>query len=85
MLKNRKLLDTMNLTDFKVDPQDPTHWTDGKIYSPREGETYSCELTLIEANILEVRGYIGLPILGKTQTWTRATKDEKLQSVHGSE
>lgn len=84
-LKDRPLLGLMNLTDFISDPEDPNHWTDGKIYSPREGETYSCELTLSEANILNVRGYIGLPLLGKTQTWTRTTKDEKLPSVSESE
>lgn len=85
VLKNRKLLGLMNLTGFKAASQDPKRWTDGKIYSPREGETYSCEMTLIEPNTLEVRGYIGLPIFGKTQTWTRTTTDEKLQSVPDSE
>ncbi|MBN9412951.1 MAG: DUF2147 domain-containing protein [Candidatus Paracaedimonas acanthamoebae] len=85
VLKNRKLLGLMNLTGFKTASQDPRHWTDGKIYSPREGETYSCEMSLIEPNTLEVRGYIGLPIFGKTQTWTRTTTDEKLQSFPDAE
>lgn len=47
-------------------------WEDGEIYNPEDGETYSCTLTLQENGTLEVRGYIGWPIFGKTQIWTRA-------------
>jgi uncharacterized protein (DUF2147 family) len=83
--KERPLLGILNLFGFKVDHDNPTHWTDGKIYSPREGETYSCEMTLIDVNTLEVHGYIGLPIFGKTQTWSRTTKDEKLAVINESE
>lgn len=85
-LKGRKLNGLMNLMDFKAVPDEPFHWVDGKIYSPREGKTYSSELELSpEGNILTVRGYVGLPIFGQTQTWTRTTPEDKLIATPASE
>jgi uncharacterized protein (DUF2147 family) len=46
-------------------------WEDGKIYDPESGKDYSCNMTLINQNTLEVRGYVGISLLGRTQTWTR--------------
>lgn len=46
-------------------------WADGTIYNPEDGETYNCILTLDGQDTLKVRGYVGLPMLGKTQVWTR--------------
>lgn len=46
-------------------------WTNGRIYDPNSGKTYQCKLTLVDENILELRGYIGFSLLGRTETWTR--------------
>lgn len=46
-------------------------WTDGTIYDPNIGKTYACILRLKSANALEVRGYVGLSLFGRTETWTR--------------
>ncbi|GAB3274281.1 DUF2147 domain-containing protein [Larkinella harenae] len=46
-------------------------WEDGTIYNPEDGKEYSCKLTLKDPNTLDVRGYVGISLLGKTQTWTR--------------
>jgi uncharacterized protein (DUF2147 family) len=47
-------------------------WEGGKILDPENGKTYSLRLTPIEGGKkLEVRGYIGAPMLGRTQTWIR--------------
>lgn len=46
-------------------------WVDGEVYDAKSGKTYSCQMTLISKNELEVRGYIGLPMLGRTETFTR--------------
>ena len=46
-------------------------WSDGTIYNPEDGEIYSCTMSLLDANTLKVRGYVGLPLFGKTQVWTR--------------
>lgn len=47
-------------------------WEDGKIYDPTSGKTYSCVIKLADSNTLEMRGYIGTPLLGKTETWSRS-------------
>ncbi len=46
-------------------------WTDGKIYDPEVGKTYSCKMTLVTTNKLEVRGFVGISLLGRTVEWTR--------------
>lgn len=50
-------------------------WEDGWIYNPRDGQTYSATIKALAADKLEVRGYLGLSILGKSQIWTRAATD----------
>ncbi len=46
-------------------------WEGGFIYNPREGKTYKCKLTLENPDRLKVRGFIGISLIGKTNTWTR--------------
>lgn len=47
-------------------------WEDGRIYKPTNGKTYGGTATLVDANTLELEGYlISLPFLGKKSTWKR--------------
>lgn len=46
-------------------------WTGGTIYDPESGTTYKCKMTLAEPNKLEVRGYVGVSLFGRTTVWTR--------------
>ena len=46
-------------------------WEDGTIYDPENGSTYSCTIKMIDSNTLDVRGYIGLSVFGRTDTWKR--------------
>lgn len=46
------------------------HWDNGTIYDPESGRTYTCRITIKEDK-LEMRGYIGISQIGRTQTWTR--------------
>jgi uncharacterized protein (DUF2147 family) len=49
-------------------------WDGGEILDPESGSIYRCTLRPGAAGAkLEVRGYIGISLLGRTQTWTRAT------------
>lgn len=47
-------------------------YEDGTIYDPKNGKTYSCNITYKDANTLSIRGYIGISMLGRTTTWTRS-------------
>jgi uncharacterized protein (DUF2147 family) len=52
--------------------QDGDEYSCGKILDPDNGQIYSSKLTLIDSGKkLSVRGYIGIPLLGRTQTWLR--------------
>ncbi|MFH1715087.1 MAG: DUF2147 domain-containing protein [Elusimicrobiota bacterium] len=44
----------------------------GKIYDPENGKTYSCMITLTKNNLLKVRGFIGVSVIGRTEIWTKA-------------
>jgi uncharacterized protein (DUF2147 family) len=46
-------------------------WEDGTIYDPESGSTYSCVITMTDANTLDVRGYIGVSLFGRTDVWKR--------------
>lgn len=47
-------------------------WEGGTILDPANGKTYKSHLKVTDGgNRLEVRGYIGTPLLGRTQTWVR--------------
>jgi len=52
-------------------------WTDGKIYNLEDGRTYRGRLTLTSYDQLNVRGFIGIPFLGGSTTWTRAKTGTK--------
>ncbi|MFT4646254.1 MAG: hypothetical protein ACI8ZX_002679 [Planctomycetota bacterium] len=47
-------------------------WDSGKIYDPENGKTYACKMTLVDENHLDVRGFVGFSLLGRTENWTRA-------------
>jgi len=50
-------------------------WSDGTIYDPRNGKTYSCKMTMMMDGRLKVRGYVGISLFGETEIWTRPTAD----------
>lgn len=50
--------------------RDAAHATDGSLYDPKTGKTYHGMMTA-ESGRLDLRGYIGVPLFGRSQTWTR--------------
>ena len=47
-------------------------WDDGKILDPKNGKVYSAKMTPLNGGAkLEVRGYMGFSLLGRSQTWIR--------------
>ena len=49
-------------------------WSDGKIYDPQSGISYSCELQLKKKDILEIKGYLGESWVSRTVEWNRVKK-----------
>ncbi len=46
-------------------------WKNGKIYDPKNGKTYSAKITLVSSTRLDLRGYIGISLIGRTSAWTK--------------
>ena len=67
-LRNKPLLNLEILKNFIFDDG---KWIDGTIYDPKSGKTYSCKLTLKDANQLSVRGFIGVSLIGRTEVFKR--------------
>jgi len=68
-LRDRELLGLELFAGFHFDGDD--RWIEGTIYDPNSGKTYRCIITIVDDDTLKVRGYIGVPILGRTEIWTR--------------
>ena len=60
------------LRDIKQDASDKALWVGGDILDPNNGKVYKVRIKPVDGGKkLEVRGYIGAPMLGRTQTWIR--------------
>ena len=68
-LRNRPLAGLVFMNGFEYDSDNK--WDDGTIYDPESGKTYSCYMKMINKDKMEVKGYIGISLIGRTQTWTR--------------
>ncbi len=69
-MRNRPQMGLTLLENFSYDEENL--WTDGTIYNPDDGKTYSCKITMKNNETIEVRGYVGISLFGKTETWKRS-------------
>jgi uncharacterized protein (DUF2147 family) len=68
-LKGRPVI---GMTFLRALRREGERYTGGEILDPDDGKTYRCTVTMIEGGKkLEVRGYIGIPLLGRSQVWQR--------------
>ena len=67
--RTRPVLGLINVWGFIY--QEKNVWSEGNIYDPKNGNTYSCTIKMINPNTIEVRGFIGVSLIGRTDTWTR--------------
>ena len=62
---------------YGLKQENNNQWNKGEILDPENGKTYHCLLRLMEnGEKLKVRGYVGVPLLGRSQTWIRVTTPE---------
>jgi len=67
--RNTPLIGLILLKHLKKDGE--KGYNDGKIYDPKNGKTYSCKITY-NGNTLDLRGFVGISLIGRTSTWTVA-------------
>lgn len=67
--KDQPILGMTIISDLK---KDGDAWDHGQILDPENGKLYKCKMHLEDGgNKLVVRGYIGVSLLGRSQTWIR--------------
>jgi uncharacterized protein (DUF2147 family) len=76
-LRDRDVAGTVIMTGFVYDGKG--EWKRGKVYSPDNGKTYSGTLKLENLQTMLLRGYVGVPLLGRTERWTRKGEDAKAE------
>ena len=70
-LKGAPMLGMAIMAGMKKEDEKPV-WSGGTILDPKTGKTYKSTMELIEGGKkLSVRGYIGIPLLGRSQVWER--------------
>jgi uncharacterized protein (DUF2147 family)/fucose 4-O-acetylase-like acetyltransferase len=69
ILKERHVVGLRILKDLRS--AEDGRWTGGSVYDPESGKTYRCTLTIKDDDSLLLRGYLGIPMLGRTTRWFR--------------
>ncbi len=67
--RKRPILGLINIWGFTQTEKNV--WEEGNIYDPKNGSTYSCTIKMTNPKTLEVRGYIGVSLIGRTDVWTK--------------
>ena len=67
-LQDRFLVGLVLAKGFVYDPQEK-EWNSGEVYAPDDGKTYNGYLWL-EDGLLKLRGYVGIPLFGRTSVLT---------------
>ncbi len=70
--KDKPVMGMTIVRNVKHSSSDAELWDGGEILDPNNGKVYKVRLKPIDGGKkMEVRGYIGMPMLGRTQTWIR--------------
>jgi uncharacterized protein (DUF2147 family) len=67
--RDRPLCDLTFMYGFK--PAQPNGWEGGAIYDPDDGDTYHATMKLRPDGTLDLHGYIGISLIGRSEIWTR--------------
>ena len=71
--KDQPIVGMVIISGAKQDAEETDKWNGGMILDPAKGSTYKLILKTTDGGKkLDVRGYIGSPMFGRTQTWIRA-------------
>ena len=68
-LRKRPLIGLQIMHGFTE--QGDNTWGNGSCYDPKNGKSYRGKIRLTAHDRLELRGFIGIPLFGRTSVWTR--------------
>ena len=71
--RERPIIGLVFLSGFTQKSQ--TRWENGTVYDPKSGNTYSGSMELDGPEKINMRGFIGISLIGRTDVWTRVRKE----------
>ena len=77
-LRSRPILGMQLMWGFVYDGDGV--WTGGRVYDPESGDEYRGKLKLVDADTIELRGYVMIPLFGRTETWKRVSNASGIRS-----
>jgi len=83
-LREREVNGLVVLRDLRAAAREADVWRGGSIYDPGSGRTYRVVLRLSGPDRIEVRGYVGFELLGRTTTWLRVGAEGICSEAPGS-
>ena len=66
--KNQLILGMVNMRDFHPEGDD---WVEGTVVDPENGKQYKGKIWSVGKDQLRMRGFIGISLLGRTESWVR--------------
>ncbi len=69
-LRNRPVINLVLFYNFRYD-NSKGKYADGKLYDSDTGNTYSCWIRLVNKSVLELHGFVGFSLIGKSVYFTR--------------
>ena len=73
-LRNRRTIGLNIMHGFRYAGDD--EWKGGEVYDPQSGHTYKGRMKLVSHDILDLHGYVLIPLFGRSSTWTRIKEDK---------
>ena len=71
-LKNKSLVGLQIINNFIPNPKKEDEYINGKVFDPLSGNSYKGKIKLINGgNRINLRGYIGTSLIGRSQIWIR--------------
>ncbi len=71
--RSRPILGLQIMNDFVFAGEDV--WKGGTVYDPKSGNTYQGKMTLVSPDTLALRGFVLIPLFGRSSTWTRESQN----------
>ena len=72
-LQNRPVLGLIILKGFRFRSGKKWPWTGGTVYDPDNGHTYRARMMQKEDGTLRIKGFVIIPLFGRSTTWTRVS------------
>ncbi len=67
--RDRPILGMVFMEKFTFDGKE--QWKGGRVYDAESGNVYKCKMSMEGEDTLDVRGFIGISLIGRTEKWTR--------------